>query len=550
MPLTGDIQTFSLSAIGRLLHQEKKTGILKVSSQERETNVYFRGGDIVFISGDLAAELSLGALLKDKKLVTDKDIEDSLGVARKENRRLGVVLMESGLVSQDNLVQVLNYQFKEAISAVLTWREGAFVYEDGLKGFVEDIRLKMDPIRLVAEAEKWKAYRSLIPNDHVVFEIKEGAQQSDSFSTDGALRVMLMIDGKRDVYRIIADTSLPRLGVYRALAALAEQGAIEVSGAASTSQTGKMLDTTRVIQYFMNIIDEIANIIARELGERKAHSMLARSLQRSFDDQKIAESVIPGGDPDENTRRIYDQLQKQDNAPDGRKLELDFKRAVYFLLQDEYQVLGFKAARDTIARLVESPEHEKEGEQAFAGRMLTFYRELAQDEGYFKGGKSFSDTSGLAAVTEADSCDDPKPSMENIGGAAIIALYSRVIQTVMHEMEAEIGTKAGVLLSGIIEKSDYYEKFLSQYRVDDDVQANVNRIRDHISREGHRLGKYSFISGFQQTLSELLLAKKQLLGKKSASATILSIETFLAGIAQEEFRPLTTNLMTTLKRII
>jgi len=550
MSLTGDIQTFSLSAIGRLLHQEKKTGILKVSSQERETSIYFRGGDIVFISGDLAAELSLGALLKDKQLVSDKDIEDSLGVAREENRRLGVVLMESGLVTQDDLVKVLNYQFKEAISAVLSWREGAFVYEDGLKGFVEDIRLKMDPIRLVAEAEKWKAYRSLIPNDHVVFEIKEGVQQSDSFSTDGALRVMLMIDGKRDVYRIIADTGLPRLGVYRALAALAEQGAIEVSGAASTSQTGRILDTTRVIQYFMIIIDEIANIIARELGEKKAHSMLARSLKRSLDDQKLAETVIPGGDPGENTRRIYDQLQKQGNTLDSRKLELDFKRAVFLLLQEEYQVLGFKAARDTIARLVESPEHSKAGEQAFTDRMLALYRALAQDEGYFKSGKSFSDTSGMAPGTGADPCDDPSPSMENIGGAAIIALYSRVIQTVMHEMEAEIGTKAGVLLSGIIERSDYYEKFLSQYRVDDDVQANVNRIRDHISREGHRLGKSSFVSGFQQTLSELLLAKKQLLGKKSARATILTIETFLKGIAQEEFRPLTTNLMTTLKRII
>ncbi|MBW2677898.1 MAG: DUF4388 domain-containing protein, partial [Deltaproteobacteria bacterium] len=74
MSLTGDIQTFSLSAIGRLLHQEKKTGILKVRSGRNETKIYFRAGDIVFISGALAAELSLGALLKEKNLVTDDEI--------------------------------------------------------------------------------------------------------------------------------------------------------------------------------------------------------------------------------------------------------------------------------------------------------------------------------------------------------------------------------------------------------------------------------------------------------------------------------------------
>jgi hypothetical protein len=117
-------------------------------------------------------------------------------------------------------------------------------------------------------------------------------------------------------------------------------------------------------------------------------------------------------------------------------------------------------------------------------------------------------------------------------------------------MEAEIGSKADVLLSTIIKKSDYYDKFLSQYRVNDDVQSNVNRIREHISREGYRLGKSSFISGFQQTLTELLLAKKQLLGEKSTRATIMEIENFISTIAQEEFRPLTMNLMTTIKRII
>jgi len=548
MPLTGDIHTFSLSAIGRLLNQEKKTGILKVSSRENETNIYFRGGDIVFISGDLAAELSLGALLKDKQLVTEKQIEESLDSAREENKRLGVVLMEKGLVSQKNLVQVLNYQFKEAISAVLTWREGTFAYEDGLEGFIEDIRLKLDPIRLVAEAEKWKAYRSLIPNDHVVFQIREEALQSDSFSTDGALRVMLLIDGKRDVAQIMSETGLPRLGIYRALAALAEQGAIERSDATQTSQAGRWLDITSVVHYYVHTIHEIAALIAHELGEKKAFSMLKRSLARSLNDENLVEVIVSGGNSQENTRRIYDHLQ-QGSTPDVRQLDLNFKKAVLLLLKEEYQVLGFKAAKDTISRLVASSESLKGGGKEIADHMLQFFQSLAQDEGYFRGVRSLSDTSGLPTPKEAPH-GDPNPSMERIGGAAIIALYSRLIQTVMHELEAEVGSKANAIFLNIIQQSEYYDKFLCQYRVDDDVQTNVSRIRDHISNEGHRLGKRSFVYGFQQTLTELLLAKKQLLGKKSAMATVGNMETFLSGIAQEEFRPLAMNLMTTIKRLI
>ena len=54
MPIQGDIQTYSLSAIGKLLHDEKKTGILNVSSADSVNSIYFKQGRIVFISGDLA----------------------------------------------------------------------------------------------------------------------------------------------------------------------------------------------------------------------------------------------------------------------------------------------------------------------------------------------------------------------------------------------------------------------------------------------------------------------------------------------------------------
>ena len=457
--------------------------------------------------------------------------------------------MENGLVSQKNLVQVLNYQFKEAISAVLTWREGTFAYEDGLEGFIEDIRLKLDPIRLVAEAEKWKAYRAIIPNDHVVFQIKEGALRPDSFSTDGALRVMLLIDGKRDVSQIMTETGLPRLGIYRALAALIEQGAIERSGANQASQTGRLPDLTSVVLYYLNTIHEIATGLALQLGEKKAFSMLRRSLGRSLDDENLVEAIVSKGEPADNTRRIYDHLQQQGRTPNVRQLDLDFRKAVLLLLQEEYQVLGFKATRDAINGLVESSASLKGGGKEIAEQMLPFYRFLAQDEDYFKGLKSIADTSGLPKEKGAPP-DDPKPSMERIGGAAIIALYSRLIQTVMRELEAEIGNKADTILSSTIKKSDYYDKFLCQYQVGDDVQTNVNRIRDHISKEGYRLGKSSFISGLQEALNELLLAKKQLLGKKSAMATVGNIETFLSAIAQEELRPFAMSLMTNIKRII
>ena len=128
MSIQGDIQTFSLSAIGRMIHDEKKTGILSVSSDDSVTRIYFNQGGIVFISGDLAEELSLGALLKADKLVQETEIQNALEIAANSNKRLGVILIEQGCVTKEDLVKVLNQQFKEAISKALTWKEGTFVY--------------------------------------------------------------------------------------------------------------------------------------------------------------------------------------------------------------------------------------------------------------------------------------------------------------------------------------------------------------------------------------------------------------------------------------
>ena len=118
MPIQGDIQTFSLSAIGRMIHDEKKTGILNVSSDDSVTRIYFKQGGIVFISGDLAKELSLGALLKADKLVQETEIQNALEIAAKSNKRLGVILLEQGAVTKEDLVKVLEDDHKKTLNEI------------------------------------------------------------------------------------------------------------------------------------------------------------------------------------------------------------------------------------------------------------------------------------------------------------------------------------------------------------------------------------------------------------------------------------------------
>ena len=85
----------------------------------------------------------------------------------------------------------------------------------------------LDPIRLVAEAKRWKEYHILIPNDKVIFQIKDMELRPNSLSAEGIYDIMLLIDGRRTVTQIIQSTGRTRIAVYRALTSLFVQGIIE-----------------------------------------------------------------------------------------------------------------------------------------------------------------------------------------------------------------------------------------------------------------------------------------------------------------------------------
>ena len=69
MPLNGDVKTFPLAAIVQMVHDERKTGILAVSTPRRRMIIYFREGKIINVRGNTYKELKLGALLKANNII-------------------------------------------------------------------------------------------------------------------------------------------------------------------------------------------------------------------------------------------------------------------------------------------------------------------------------------------------------------------------------------------------------------------------------------------------------------------------------------------------
>lgn len=531
-----------------MIHSEKKNGILRISSPDHFARFYFKRGGIVFVDGDLVEDLTLGALLRAENLIEEQDIQEAVKLSQASNKRLGMILLEQEIISKEDLVRTLQYQFKEAAARVLAWKEGRFEYKDGLGGLVEDIPLEMDSSRLMAEAEKWMKFREVIPNDGVVFRINDTALESASFPAEGAHRVMLMMDGTRSVADIIRETGMPRIRVYKAIKTLFLRGAIKREGHEDRTVGETTFSKRATMQFFLWLVGEIMADLAMELGKKKTDSILDGAVRASSHSELFTQTLRMGEATETNLKRMNVWLVEQQKEISSTELYNDFKSIAAFLLKEECRLLGQKSFQSTMERLAELSKSAPQEEKRLAISVINDLNTLNRVErGSTGADSSFSGLTTTNSEMKDDTGEVPFPTLGQIGGAAIIAFYSRIIQIAINDLSRAIGSKSYELIQKIANASSYYEKFISQFNVKDDVKTNVDRIRTHISQKGYRLSKKSFINGFQQVLMALLLEEKDLLGEKAALATIGKLESVGAGLKQKEFKYLTEHLMQTIR---
>jgi hypothetical protein len=542
MPLKGDIKTFSISAVGRMIHAEKKTGLLKVISGEHRTVIYFKKGGIVFVDGDLAKDLSLGSLLKANNLINEEKIQQSLEIARAAGKRLGVILIEQGFLSQEKLIRILHHQFKEALAKVLTWEQGEYTYSDGLDGYVEDIRLEINPIRLVAEAHKWKQYRKLIPNDQVVFQIKGGALQSKSFSAEGVQRVMLLINGKRTVSQIMADAGLSRLAVYKALAFMLSRGAIVRSQLRVKEQSSR-LGTDTIIKFYLNLLHEMMTGLEVELGSKKATSVLEKSLNHSPYYERFLFVFQPGADVPTNFNRINIHLKKQREKVLREDLTKGFNQVAGSLLREECILLGFKASQTTLSRISAALKDLPREHRPLARNIIQFLDHYCANDDLLQGITSLSETMDFGRNLTPDRSQPLSYRVDNSKKTEIISFYSEVIQVIISDLENEIGTKALDLFQNIVRNAEDDYTFLLQFDVKNDIKSNVKRIEAHINSQRRKYGKQDLVMAFQNVLIALLQEENRLLGEKSTQMSILSLEKHLADRTEAKYKTIADQLM-------
>ncbi len=230
MAITGNIKTFYLSSLLQLLSNDKKTGILELTDGSDIVQVFFRDGTIINAFGSSRVE-RLTNYLRSEGIVSREQLDKCLAVSAHTGKKIGKVLVEQGLISQDLLESLLYRQIEQTLFSLFLWEQGEFEYRDQELDLSDQIVTSFDTMQVVLEAsrrvDEISQLKQRVPQDNEVLEITANSEALQKATLNTAERAILsLINGKRTVKRVIADSGYDELKAYKILFSLVTAGLV------------------------------------------------------------------------------------------------------------------------------------------------------------------------------------------------------------------------------------------------------------------------------------------------------------------------------------
>ena len=130
MSFVGKLDQFKLPDLLQIISGNRKTGRLALTRRDSQGVIVFRSGKIVYAASSAARE-TLGSMLLCRQLIDEDGLARALEAQHTatEEKRLGTILVEMGLLKEEALRQVITRQIEGVISEFMQWETGFFKFD-------------------------------------------------------------------------------------------------------------------------------------------------------------------------------------------------------------------------------------------------------------------------------------------------------------------------------------------------------------------------------------------------------------------------------------
>ena len=337
MALQGSLQTMSVPDLLQFLAVGRKTGLLKFSHRKVVKGIYFENGIIIGSSTTDPREY-LGQVLIHYGKITEDQLQAAMEAQREEvqspkskvqspggagsldkgkqsravsKRRLGQVLVDQGIISESEVIEVLEIRTLDIIYDLFIWKEATFEFCAADPLPPDFTRVHVEPNRVIMEgvyrSDELARYRTLIPSDRSVMEL--GSGWTSSIGLGKTTRTLLYFLEKRmSVAEISYNMHSSPFEVYGQLYELVQKGLARVAGelpeTGESAPSGSPDAAEDLMAAASRELDRgngdkalslIQTVLEREPNNAAAQELLWKAEQKFID--RMYQEISPAGVP-------------------------------------------------------------------------------------------------------------------------------------------------------------------------------------------------------------------------------------------------------------
>jgi hypothetical protein len=340
------------------LFSNAQTGVATVRSPDAFKEVFFKEGWIVSARTSKSEE-RLGNFLLRKGLFTASNLDEIAVQAQQSGERLGTFLVKGGLLSEKELFELLDFQVKEILFDLFTWKGGEFFYSERAVG-EDDVVVSYTPLDIALFAARsgldFATFRRMIPNNKIIFRIPPYIERDKArviVELDANERfIFSLIDGNRNIDQMIKFSGDDEVFVINILYRLVLMGLVKKSRDIGTYEDAEYREVTRFLRTFLEVFRLMQDAIKKELGTR-AKGVVDKALEQlAVDYGKLFNGVAMKKDlpPDEN--KILKNISLYYPDPADRLIFIDgFYALIRNILQEMAAILGMPLTKRLIAEI-------------------------------------------------------------------------------------------------------------------------------------------------------------------------------------------------------
>jgi len=227
---TGTLAETSVAKLLTACWQAKHTGDLVLHREPAVKVISFEQGSPVYAASNLAHE-RFARLCAREGLLRGEDLEAVAQLAREQNLRTGVAMVQLGVLTEAQRVQLLERQIREIIWSAFDWTDGDYTFTRGKGPRADLVRLHVFPGALIVEGYLQRplvALRALLPEYRRLSPTATPPYNLEDFGFTGPQALLLaQADGTKSVGDLLALSDLSERETLGLLAGLEAVGIVE-----------------------------------------------------------------------------------------------------------------------------------------------------------------------------------------------------------------------------------------------------------------------------------------------------------------------------------